>query len=218
MTAEEQVKRLLSRCSSLLEHSDFVYGKFDNLQPDIFRELPALKLRLDAFVDKFKDESWKIEFLTCQDFVYPRTEIPNELISIIGNQKRLALLNSRIWTDRYQFLDPLIHANGLDMVKKWPRGQSKTISFTHKDVELDLVGVVLFLTKVCGYQQNAVFQFIAIHGSEVDTDSGRTDSGQLSRAADKIRKSFEGMHDDWWRLDFPKGTLQCEVREIRKEE
>lgn len=217
MTAEEQVERLSSHCSSLLEHGDFVYGKFDTLQPETIRKLPALKRRLEAFADKFKDESWKILLLTAQDFAHQPKAIPNELISIIGNQKRLAQLNSRIWIEKYPFLDPLISANALGMVK-WPRGQSKAISFTHKDVELDLVGVVLFLTKVCGYQQNAVFQFIAIHGSEVDTDSGRTDSGQLSRAADKIRKFFEGMHDDWWRLDFPKGTLQCEVREMRKEE
>lgn len=217
MTAEEQVERLSSHCSSLLEHGDFVYGKFDTRQPETIRKLPALKQRLEAFADKFKDEPWKIELLTAQDFARQPKAIPNELISIIGNQKRLALLNSRIWTEKYPFLDPLISANALGMVT-WPRGQSKPISFTHKDVELDLVGVVLFLTEVCGYQKNAAFQFIATHGSEVDSDSGRADSGQLSRAADKIRKSFDVMRDDWWRLDFPKCSLQCEVREkLRKE-
>ncbi|MFM5003115.1 hypothetical protein ACEUCH_02590 [Aeromonas hydrophila] len=227
MTAEEQVERLLSRCSSLLEHSDFVYGNFGDPKSDIYpelrafrgplREFPALKLRLGAFADKFKDESWEIDCLTVQDFARQPKAIPNELISIIGNQKRLALLNNRIWTEKYPFLDPLISANALGLVK-WPRGKSKTISFTCKDVELDLVGVVLFLTKVCGYKQNAVFQFIAKHSAMQDADSGMTEGGQLSRAAEKIKKSFEVMLDDWRQLDFLEGSLQCEVREKLKEE
>ncbi|HHQ4695397.1 TPA: hypothetical protein ACSP2S_002151 [Aeromonas veronii] len=215
MTAEEEVEKLLSRCSSLLEHSNFVYGKFDHLQSRAIREFPALRKRLDAFANQFKDEPLKIEFLTPQDFAYPRKAIPNELLLVIGKRERLNLLTCRFWIDEYPFLDPLLSANAIGIVKQWHKGAD--ISFQHKNVELDLVGVVLFLTKVCGYKQNAVFQFIAIHGDMPDTDSGPTDGGQLSRAADKIRKKFQKMRRDWLKLDYPEGSFQSEVWEKIKE-
>ncbi len=215
MTAEEEVEQLLSRCSSLLEHSDFVYSKFDSPQSRATLEFPALRKRLDAFANQFKDEPWKIEFLTPQDFKQPRKSIPNELLLVIGKRERLNLLTSRYWIDEYPFLDPLISANAMGIVKQWRKGAD--ISFQHKNVELDLVGVVLFLTEVCEYKQNAVLQFIAIHGGLPDTDSGPTDGGQLSRAADKIRQQYRALKTDWWQLNFPEGSLQSEVREKIKE-
>ncbi|TNJ16253.1 hypothetical protein [Aeromonas veronii] len=215
-TAEEEVEILLSRWSGLLVHSDFVYGGFDSLQSRAIRELPALRKRLDAFANQFKDEPWKIEFLTCQDFAHPCNEIADQIISIIGNKDRLALLTIGICTEKYPFLVPLKDAQAMGKVK-WPKASSKAVSFTHKNVELDLVGVVLFLTKVWGYKQNAVFQFIAIHGGLPDTDSGPTDGGQLSRAADKIRQQYRALKKDGLKLDYPEGSLQSEVWEKIKE-
>ncbi|HHQ4467723.1 TPA: hypothetical protein ACSPZQ_001233 [Aeromonas veronii] len=209
MIAEEEVERLLSICPSVLEHSDFVYGKFDHLQSRAIREFPALKQRLDAFTDRFKDEKWKIEQLTIQNFTPPCNEIADQVISIIGNKNRLALLTIGTWTEKYPFLVPLKDAHALGRVK-WPKASSKAVSFTHNDVELDLVGVVLFLTKVLRYKQNAVFQFIAMHGGMPDTDSGPTDGGQLSRAADKIRQQYRAMRKDWRQLDFPEGSCSGE--------
>ncbi|MFM5157753.1 hypothetical protein ACEUAT_01925 [Aeromonas veronii] len=218
-TAEEEVEILLSRWSGLLVHSDFVYGGFDSIQSRAIRELPALRKRLDAFANQFKDEPWKIEFLTPQDFAHPCNEIADKIISIIGNKDRLALLKIGICTEKYPFLVPLKDAQAMGKVGKvkWPKASSKAVSFTHKNVELDLVGVVLFLTEVWEYKQNAVLQFIAIHGGLPDTDSGPTDGGQLSRAADKIRQQYRALREDWLKLDFPEGSLQSEVREKIKE-
>lgn len=216
MTAEEQVLRLLSRYSNLLEHSDFVYGRFDNMQSRANREFSVRRKLLDNFIGGIKDTPWKIEMLTSQDFASPRDSIPDEIVRIIGSREQLTPFVNSIWLTEYPFITALLQADLLRKVK-WPRGKSGAVSFTHNDREIDLVGVVLFLTRIAGFKQKAVFQFIAIHGNHAGVDSESVDSGQLSKAAEAIRKTYEPLKPEWEKLNFSEGSLQAEIKRKNNE-
>ncbi|MCV5676256.1 hypothetical protein OFN11_32450, partial [Escherichia coli] len=60
--------------------------------------------------------------------------------------------------------------------------------------------------------------FIAIHGDHGGVDSGLVDSGQLSKAAEAIKKTYESLKPEWEKLNFSEGSLQAEVREVLKKE
>lgn len=77
---------------------------------------------------------------------------------------------------------------------------------------------MLFLTGIGGFTQKAVFQFIAEHGNHAGVDSEFVDSGQLSKAAEAIKKTFELLMPEWDKLNFAVGSLQAEVREVLKKE
>ncbi|EJY6350638.1 TPA: hypothetical protein P7W98_003805 [Escherichia coli] len=209
MTAQEEVLRLLSRYSNLLEHSDFVYGRFDNLQPRTIREFHVRKKLLDNFIAG-KDPQ-KIEMLTAQDFASPRDSIPDEIIRIIGSRKQLTPFVDNIWLTEYPFITALLQSDLMGKVK-WTRGKSGAVSFTHNDREIDLVGVVLFLTGIGGFTQKAVFQFIAIHGSRAGVDSECDNPGQLSKAAEAIQKTYGSLKSEWEKLNFSEGSLQAEIK------
>lgn len=211
MKAEEQVLRLLSRYSSLLEHSDFVYGRFDNMQSRAIREFHVRKKLLDNFIAGFKDAPWKIERLSTQDFASPRDSIPDEIIRIIGSRKQLTPFVNNIWLTEYPFITALLQADLMGKVK-WTRGKSGAVSFTHNDREIDLVGVVLFLTGIEGFTQKAVFQFIAIHGSHAGVASECDNPGQLSKAAEAIQKTYGSLKSEWEKLNFSEGSLQAEIK------
>lgn len=216
-TPTVQVSWLLSRYSSLLERSDFVYGHFDNMQSRAIREFHVRKKLLDNFIGGFKDAPWKIEWLSTQDFASPRDSIPDEIVRIIGSREQLTHFVTNIWLTEYPFITALLQADLLKKVK-WPRGKSGAVSFSHNNSEIDLVGVVLFLTRIGGFTQKAVFQFIAIHGDHGGVDSGLVDSGQLSKAAEAIKKTYESLKPEWEKLNFSEGSLQAEVREVLKKE
>ncbi|EOW7153521.1 hypothetical protein ACO4GX_002040 [Yersinia enterocolitica] len=213
LTAQEQVSRLLNRCSSLIERGDFVYGHFDNMQSRAIREFHVRSKLLDNFIGGFKDAPWKIEWLSTQDFASPRDSIPDEIVRIIGSREQLTHFVTNIWLTKYPFITALLQADLMGKVK-WPRGRSVAVSFSHNNSEIDLVGVVLFLTKIEGFKQKAVFQFIAAHGNHAGVDSGFVDSGQLSKAAEAIKKTFELLMPEWDKLNFAVGSLQAEVREV----
>ncbi|WP_369290409.1 hypothetical protein [Klebsiella quasipneumoniae] len=216
-TPTVQVSWLLSRYSSLLERGDFVYGHFDNMQSRAIREFHVRCKLLDNFIGGFKDAPWKIEWLSTQDFASPRDSIPDEIVRIIGSREQLTHFVTNIWLTEYPFITDLLQADLLKKVK-WPRGKSGAVSFSHNNSEIDLVGVVLFLTRIGGFTQKAVFQFIAIHGDHGGVDSGLVDSGQLSKAAEAIKKTYESLKPEWEKLNFSEGSLQAEVREVLKKE
>ncbi|MCE9897253.1 hypothetical protein [Raoultella terrigena] len=216
-TPTVQVSWLLSRYSSLLERGDFVYGHFDNMQSRAIREFHVRSKLLDNFIGGFKDAPWKIEWLSTQDFASPRDSIPDEIVRIIGSREQLTHFVTNIWLTEYPFITALLQADLLKKVK-WPRGKSGAVSFSHNNSEIDLVGVVLFLTRIGGFTQKAVFQFIAIHGDHGGVDSGLVDSGQLSKAAEAIKKTYESLKPEWEKLNFSEGSLQAEVREVLKKE
>lgn len=209
MKAEEQVLRLLSRYSNLLEHSDFVYGRFDNMQSRAIREFHVRKKLLDNFIAG-KDHR-EIERLSTQDFASPRDSIPDEIVRIIGSREQLTPFVNSIWLTEYPFITALLQADLLRKVK-WPRGKSPAVSFSHNNSEIDLVGVVLFLTRIAGFKQKAVFQFIAIHGNHAGVDSESVDSGQLSKAAEAIKKTYGPLKPKWEKLNFSEGSLQAEIK------
>ncbi|MEH0864452.1 hypothetical protein [Phytobacter diazotrophicus] len=217
LKAVDQVAILTRTYKSLLEHSDFVYGKYDDMQSKATKEFHLRKKRLDNFIGGFKDTPWKIEWLSTQDFISPRDSIPHEIVRIIGNRQQLTPFVTNVWLNEYPFIAALLQADLLRKVE-WPRGKSSAISFSHNNSEIDLVGVVLFLTKIIGFKQKAVFQFIAIHGNHGGVDSGFVDSGQLSKAAEAIKKTFELLMPEWDKLNFAVGSLQAEVREVLKKE
>ncbi|WP_338533831.1 hypothetical protein ACEPWQ_13160 [Leclercia adecarboxylata] len=212
MDAESQVVKLISRFGSLLEHSDFVYGEYDDMQSKATREFTQRRMLLDNLIIKFKDSPWRLEYLSVQDFSSPRSAIADEIVGIIGGREQLTPFTTRFWLSEYPFITELLQADGMGKVK-WPRGKSRAVSYSHNNKEIDLVGIVLFLTTVGGFTQKAVFQFIAIHGKRVGSDSGPVDSGQLSQAADAIKKIFELLRPEWDKLNFAEGSLQSEVKE-----
>lgn len=211
MTAEKEVLRLSSRYSSLLEHSDFVYGHFDNMQSRANREFYVRSKLLDNFIGGFKDAPWKIETLTAQDFASPRDSIPDEIVRIIGSREQLTPFVNSIWLTEYPFITALLQADLLRKVK-WPRGKSPAVSFSHNNSEIDLVGVVLFLTRIGGFTQKAVFQFIATHGNHAGMDLTCDNPGQLSKAAEAIKKTYDSLKPKWEKLNFSEGSLQAEIK------
>lgn len=216
-TAEEQVSTLLTHFSSLLEHSDFVYGFFDDMQSIAIREYSLREKLLNKCISDFKGESWEIEWLTTQDFCEKdkRKPIVDKILKTIGSSKQLSFFVTDYSLKKYPFLIPLLQATCLRGIK-WPKGQSTAISFFYNNREIDLVGAVLFLTEVEGYKQKSVFQFIAENGKHSGSDSGVVDSGQLSKAAERIKKNFEALKPKWYELNFTEGSLQNEVRDAMK--
>ncbi|HBV1801632.1 TPA: hypothetical protein ACF92H_005192 [Klebsiella pneumoniae] len=217
MDAKSQVAKLISTFGSLLERSDFVYGEYDDMQSKATREFTQRMMRLDNLIVEFKDSPWNLEYLSVQDFSSPRSEIADKIVGIIGSSQQLTPFVDNIWLTKYPFITALLHADLLRKVK-WPRGKSPAVSYSHNNKEIDLVGVVLFLTKVQGFKQKAVFQFIATHGNRPGLDRGGIDSGQLSSAADAIKKTFESLRPEWDNLNFAEGSLQSEVRDALKKE
>jgi hypothetical protein len=147
-----------------------------------------------------------------QDFSLQRSAIADEIVGIIGSRDQLTPFTTHLWLNKYPFITVLLQADGMGKVK-WPRGKSRAVSYSHNNKEIDLVGVVLFLTSVMGFTQKAVFQFIAIHEERPGSDSGPVDSGQLSQAADAIKKTFESLRPEWDKLNFAEGSLQSEIKE-----
>ncbi|MDI4463453.1 hypothetical protein [Escherichia coli] len=216
-TAQEQVSRLLIRCSSLLEKSDFVYGYFDDKQSRAIREYPLREKLLNKCISDFKGGHWEIEWLTTQDFCQKgkRKQIVDEILKTIGSSEQLSSFVTDSSLKKYPFLIPLLQATCLKRIK-WPRGSSTAVSLFHNNREIDLVGLVLFLHEVMGYKQKAIFQFIAEHGKHRGWDSGFVDSGLLSKAAERIKKSFENLKPQWYELSFTEGSLQSEVRDVMR--